>query len=31
MREGEKREDRKGKTHAAPGEEFAERGNHMKL
>src|SRR4029077_2116367 len=31
MWEGEKREDRKGKTHAAPGEEFAERGNHMKL
>jgi hypothetical protein len=31
MREGEKREDRKGKPHAAPGEEFAEEGIHMRL
>ena len=31
MWEGEKREDRKGETHAAPGEEFAEEGMHMKL
>jgi hypothetical protein len=31
MGEGEKSQDCKGKTHAAPGEEFAEEGIHIKL